>query len=104
TLAAAIAMTLAGAIPPLAPHSYWVVLTIIIIMKPGFALTRQRNGLRLGGTLVGCALALGIFHLTREPAALFAAMLVACVMGNSLVQLNYMASAAFNTVFVLLAF
>ena len=104
TLAAAIAMTVTGAIPQLAPHSYWVVLTLVIIMKPGFALTRQRNGLRLVGTLGGCLLALGLFQLTREPGPLFAAMLAACIMGNSLVQLNYMASATFNTVFVLLAF
>ena len=104
TLAAAIAMTVTGAIPQLAPHSYWVVLTLVIIMKPGFALTRQRNGLRLVGTLGGCLLAFGLFQLTREPGALFAAMLAACIMGNSLVQLNYMASAVFNTVFVLLSF
>src|SRR3546814_5420890 len=81
-------------------HSYWVLLTIIIIMKPGFALTRQRNGFRLIGTLIGCLLALGLFHVTTRPEVLFAVLLVACIMGNSLVQLNYMTSAIFNTLFV----
>ncbi|GAB1578012.1 FUSC family protein [Bordetella petrii] len=85
-------------------HSYWVLLTIIIIMKPGFALTRQRNGWRLMGTLIGCLLALLLFHFTQRPAALFAVLLVACIMGNSLVQLNYMASAIFNTLFVVMVF
>src|SRR5690606_11107139 len=42
-------------------HDYWVVLTILVIMKPGYALSRQRNGWRLTGTLIGCALALLIF-------------------------------------------
>ena len=106
TLAVAIAMTLSSSwlFPSLAPHGYWIVLTILVIMKPGFALTRQRNGLRLVGTLLGCLLALGLFHATDRPGVLFAAMLAACIMGNSLVQLNYMASAVFNTVFVLLSF
>src|SRR5690606_19861927 len=85
-------------------HSYWVLLTIIIIMKPGFALTRQRNGWRLMGTLIGCLLALLVFNVVDRPAALFGVLLIACIMGNSLVQLNYMASAIFNTLFVVMVF
>src|SRR5690606_9545074 len=59
TLAAALAMGLIGQwmTPQVSSaHSYWVLLTIVIIMKPGFALTRQRNGWRLMGTLIGCLL------------------------------------------------
>ncbi|MBV7481782.1 FUSC family protein [Bordetella sp. BOR01] len=107
TLAAAIAMGLIAqwVTPQMSSaHSYWVLLTIIIIMKPGFALTRQRNGWRLMGTLIGCLLALALFRVTTRPEALFAVLLVACIMGNSLVQLNYMASAIFNTLFVVMVF
>ncbi|OZI39136.1 hypothetical protein CEG14_06300 [Bordetella genomosp. 1] len=106
TLAAAAAMGLIGTwlSHNLAAHSYWVLLTIVIIMKPGFALTRQRNGWRLTGTLIGCALALGLFALTDRPEILFAVLIGACIMGNSLVQLNYMGSAIFNTLFVVLVF
>ncbi len=106
TLAAAIALGLIGSWVPLnmAAHSYWVLLTIVIIMKPGFALTRQRNGWRLMGTLIGCILALALFMTTDKPAVLFAVLLGACIMGNSLVQLNYMGSAIFNTLFVVLVF
>lgn len=106
TAAAAIAMTLASRwlSPAFSAHNYWIMLTIVIIMKPGFALTRQRNGWRLGGTLIGCMCALLLFNLTDRPEILFAVLLGACVMGNSLVQLNYMASAIFNTLFVVLVF
>lgn len=107
TLAAALAMSLIGQwmTPAVSSaHSYWVLLTIIIIMKPGFALTRQRNGWRLMGTLIGCLLALLIFNVVDRPAALFGVLLIACIMGNSLVQLNYMASAIFNTLFVVMVF
>ena len=72
--------------------------------ETGFALTRQRNGWRLTGTVIGCVCALLLFNLTDSPEILFAVLLAACIMGNSLVQLNYMASAIFNTLFVVLVF
>lgn len=106
SLAAAAAMGLIGTwlSNNMAAHSYWVLLTIVIIMKPGFALTRQRNGWRLMGTLIGCVAALALFAITNRPEILFAVLLGACIMGNSLIQLNYMGSAIFNTLFVVLVF
>ncbi|MFJ1301166.1 FUSC family membrane protein [Pseudomonadota bacterium AL_CKDN230030165-1A_HGKHYDSX7] len=106
SLAAAAAMGLIGTwlSNNMAAHSYWVLLTIVIIMKPGFALTRQRNGWRLMGTLIGCVAALALFAITNRPEVLFAVLLGACIMGNSLIQLNYMGSAIFNTLFVVLVF
>ncbi|TCT03780.1 FUSC family protein [Paralcaligenes ureilyticus] len=97
-------MTQEGMTVTLAGHSYWIILTILIVMKPGFALTRQRNGWRLTGTLIGCALAFVLFNLTHNLGIYFAVLVVAYVLGSSLVQLNYTVSAIFNTLFVLLAF
>jgi uncharacterized membrane protein YccC len=106
TLAGAIAMTISElwVTESFSAHNYWIMLTIVIIMKPGFALTRQRNGWRLTGTLIGCVLAMILLNITDRAEVLFIALLVACIMGNSLVQLNYMASAIFNTLFVVLVF
>ena len=42
-------------------HSYWLLLTIIVILKPGFSLTKQRNFERLTGTIAG-GLALGWYY------------------------------------------
>lgn len=112
-IAALLAMTITTAIahtnlndilPGASMHGYWIVLTILVIMKPGFALTRQRNGWRLAGTLIGCGLALVLFNVTHSPNVYLAVLVVACVLGYSLIQLNYMVAAVFNTVFVLLAF
>ena len=90
--------------PGMAGHSYWIILTVLIIMKPGFALTRQRNGWRLIGTLIGCGLSLVLFYLGLDP-KLYLLILVACsVLGYSLIQVNYTLSAVFNTLFVLLIF
>jgi uncharacterized membrane protein YccC len=114
TIATLLAMTLTSLIPLFLPeqglsqglgtHSYWIILTIVVVMKPGFALTRQRNGWRLTGTLIGCALALGLFNLTRNVDIYFAALVVTCILGYSLIQLNFMAAAISNTLFVLLVF
>ncbi|MFT0532945.1 FUSC family membrane protein [Castellaniella hirudinis] len=90
--------------PGIAGHSYWIVLTVLIIMKPGFALTRQRNGWRLMGTLIGCGGALLLFSLALD-ARLYLLILVSCsILGYGLVQVNYTLSAMFNTLFVLLVF
>ncbi|HRK86575.1 MAG TPA: FUSC family membrane protein [Alcaligenes faecalis] len=93
-----------GLVSALTAHSYWIILTILVIMKPGFATTRQRNGWRLFGTVLGCAAAFVLFKLTDNREIYLAAMLLAYLLGNSLVQLNFMLSALFNTIFVILSF
>ncbi|MDN5844006.1 MAG: FUSC family protein [Alcaligenaceae bacterium] len=90
--------------PGMGAHSYWIILTVVIIMKPGFALTRQRNGLRVAGTLIGCAFALVLFSFTDNTKLYLSALVISSVLGYSLVQVNYMLSAVFNTMFVLLVF
>ena len=103
-LAAGIAMTLSTLIPTLARQGYWILLTVLIIMKPGFALTRQRNGWRLLGTLLGCALAFGVLYTQPSNSVLLTVMVVSTIVGGSLLQINYMAASTFNTNAVLLAF
>lgn len=104
TLAAGVAMVLSNMIPALARQGYWILLTVLIIMKPGFALTRQRNAWRLVGTLIGCAAAFALLFSVHHATALFVLMLMATIIGGSLLQVNYMAASAFNTTAVLLAF
>ena len=104
TLAAGIAMTLSTFIPILARQGYWILLTVLIIMKPGFALTRQRNGFRLLGTLVGCAIAFAVLYSVHDETFLFVLMVLFTIIGASMIQLNYMAASTFNTTAVLLAF
>jgi uncharacterized membrane protein YccC len=48
---------------PLGNYSYWILITVIVIMKPAFSLTRQRNLQRLLGTLIGVGLALLLLSL-----------------------------------------
>jgi uncharacterized membrane protein YccC len=43
-------------------RSYWLPMTIVIILKPDFTSTFSRGVLRLGGTYAGLLLATGLFH------------------------------------------
>ncbi|MFA5664125.1 FUSC family membrane protein [Castellaniella sp.] len=88
----------------LASRGYWIVLTVIVIMKPGFAITRQRNGWRLMGTLLGCALALLLFAVVEDSSVLLLLLIISGILGYGLIQVNYMLAATFMTLLVMLAF
>ncbi len=93
-----------NALKAIGTHGYWVVLTVIVVMKPGFALTHQRNGWRLTGTLIGCGVALVLFHLIQDTALYLAVLFLFGVLGYAFIQVNYLVSALCNTVLVLTAF
>jgi uncharacterized membrane protein YccC len=44
-------------------RSYWLPMTIAIVLKPDFTATFSRGVLRLAGTFAGLVLATGLFHL-----------------------------------------
>ena len=84
-------------------HAYWVLLTIVVILKPGYAITRQRNTDRLLGTAVGVALG-ALILLTIEPwQVLMAIMLGFMVASFSLWRHRYFLSVATLTVFIIIA-
>lgn len=101
-LAVAVGLSIGLTIPEIGPHGYWIVLTIIIIMKPAFSLTRQRNTARLAGTLIGCGLAFLLFYLTTDPHLLLITLVVSLIAGFSFILLNYLVASVFNTVTVLI--
>ncbi|MBV8780557.1 MAG: FUSC family protein [Phycisphaerae bacterium] len=45
------------------PRSYWVPMTIVIVLKPDYSTTFARGIARLGGTLIGLLLATALFAL-----------------------------------------
>ncbi|HYF31895.1 MAG TPA: FUSC family membrane protein [Chitinophagaceae bacterium] len=85
-------------------HGYWILLTIAVIMKPAYSITRRRNVQRLTGTFIGAAVGFIILLLVKNNTALFFIMLVTMVTSYSLLKLEYTASSAALTVAVLLMF
>jgi uncharacterized membrane protein YccC len=102
TIAVAIGFWL-GRLLPLT-NAYWIVMTVIIILKPGYSLTKQRNGQRIVGTAIGCAASIALMMFVKEPHILLVAMFASMVMSYSLLLFNYAASVVFTSSYVLLMF
>lgn len=85
-------------------HSYWILLTIIAILKPTFSLTRKRNYQRLLGTIAGAMVGVLILYLFRDRTALFVWMLVLMVGSFSFLRSNYMVGVIFMTPYILIMF
>ncbi|HKT66980.1 MAG TPA: FUSC family protein, partial [Burkholderia sp.] len=102
TIAVAVGFWL-GRLLPLT-NAYWIVMTTIIILKPGYSLTKQRNAQRIIGTLIGCAASIALIYTVKEPHLLIAIMFGSMVMSYSLLLFNYAASVVFTSSYVLLMF
>ncbi len=85
-------------------HSYWVLLTIIVILKPGYSLSKQRNYQRLTGTLIGGIIGVLILVFIPNADVQFAFMIVFMVGTYSFTRLNYVVSVIFMTPYVLILF
>jgi uncharacterized membrane protein YccC len=84
-------------------HSYWILLTIVVILKPAYALTRQRNNERLLGTLAGGIAGVGVL-ITTQNTLLLLTILIVCMTGAfSLMRTRYWLSVALLTMYVLVA-
>jgi uncharacterized membrane protein YccC len=102
TIAVAVGFWL-GRLLPLT-NAYWIVMTTVIILKPGYSLTKQRNGQRIIGTLIGCAASIALIMFVKQPAVLLVVMFASMVMSYSLLLFNYAASVVFTSSYVLLMF
>lgn len=81
-------------------NPYWILLTLIVIMRPTFGLTKTRSKERTIGTLIGGAIAVGIVLLTQNTTVYGILAIVSLVIAFSMVQRNYKASATFITLSV----
>jgi uncharacterized membrane protein YccC len=69
-------------------HGNWVLLTIAVVMRAGYGLTRQRRNDRVIGTLIGCVLAaLSVAYMPA--AALVGVQGIAVAVIHSFARLNY---------------
>src|SRR5690348_2547993 len=69
TLAMLVGYALTVAMPRYV-HGGWILLTIALIMRANFAVTRQRRNDRIVGTLIGCAVAAALVPLLPPTASL----------------------------------
>ncbi|NGM72998.1 FUSC family protein [Sphingobacterium sp. SGL-16] len=82
--------------------TYWILLTILVILKPGFGLTKERNLQRLIGTIIGGIIG-GIILITVPDVTIrFAILIFFFLIAYSLFRVNYIMAVIFMTPYVLI--
>jgi len=85
-------------------HSYWILLTIIVILKPSFSLTKQRNYERIIGTLIGGLIGVAILIFVKDETPRFIFLMGFMVGAYSFQRVNYKLSVIFLTPYLLILF
>lgn len=92
-----------GEILPL-QKEYWILLTIIVIMRPGYGLTKQRSKDRVLGTVAGCLIAFGVLYFVNNDIVIIALTLVSMVLGYWMAYSKYSIGVTFITLCVALMY
>jgi uncharacterized membrane protein YccC len=85
-------------------NTYWILLTIIVIMRPSYGLTKERSKDRVIGTLIGAAVAIGIVLITQNVVVYAVLAVVSLVLAFSLIQQNYKSAAALITITIIFVY
>ncbi len=85
-------------------HSYWILLTIAVILKPAYSLTKQRNKDRLLGTIIGILVGAGILFITQSTHLLLSIMICFMIPCYIFLRQNYFVSVLFMTPYLVIFF
>ncbi len=85
-------------------HSYWILLTIIVILKPAYSLTKKRNYDRLLGTVTGAAIGIAIIYFVHNRDAILVCMILLMVSAYSFMRTKYLLFVMLMTPYILILF
>lgn len=85
-------------------NTYWILLTIVVIMRPSYGLTKERSKDRIIGTLIGAAVAVGIVLLTQNVVVYSVLAIVSLILAFALIQQNYKSAAALITISIVFVY
>ncbi|MGV8914502.1 MAG: FUSC family membrane protein [Kaistella sp.] len=85
-------------------HSYWILITILAIMRPAYATTKHRNLLRFFGTVAGAVLAYGLLITIENNTVLFVLLMLNMILCFSFLKANYFWAVTFMTIYIFLSF
>ncbi|MET0210916.1 MAG: FUSC family membrane protein, partial [Burkholderiaceae bacterium] len=98
---AALAIATGYAVAVLLPwgsHDYWILLTIVVVLRGSLSQTLERRNHRVAGTLLGCVLALALLSGHPGPFTLLAASVVAQAIAHGFAVRRYLVTAVAATV------
>jgi uncharacterized membrane protein (TIGR01666 family) len=85
-------------------NAYWILLTIVVIMRPGYGLTKERSYHRIFGTVLGGAIAFGVLLLTHNAYVIGLLAVLSMILGFAFTSTNYKVGATFVTMYVVFVF
>jgi len=85
-------------------HSYWILLTIIVILKPAYSLSKNRTYQRLLGTIAGAIIGVIVLYFVKSDTTLFVCMLLFMIGAYSLIRTKYFASILLLTPYIMILF
>ena len=85
-------------------HNYWILLTILVILKPAYSLTKKRNIQRLLGTFIGIIAGALILYFIKNESVLIGIMVFVMIGAYSFMRVNYLPFVALMTVYLLISF
>ena len=83
---------------------YWILITILAIMRPVYSITKRRNILRIYGTIAGAIVGFVIVYYITNPIVLLGIFLVCLMLTFSLLKDKYAWAVFFMTVYIFLIF
>lgn len=87
-----------------AGHAYWVLITIVAIIRPNYSVTKHRNNVRLIGTLLGALIAYSILWQVNNSSILLGVLLISMVLSFSFLKGKYFWAVLFMTIYIFLTF
>ena len=102
--AAALVGYLIAMILPYNEHGYWILISILVILKPDFSLTKERNYGRVIGTIGGGLLGTLVLLFVQDDTAKLIIMIIFMVVGFSFNRTRYIVSVLFVTALILILF
>lgn len=92
-----------GLIFPL-QNVYWILLTIIVIMRPGYGLTKQRSYQRIIGTVTGGIIAFAFLSFVNHTVIIGTLSIACMILGFAFTAVNYRIGATFVTIYVVFVY
>ena len=85
-------------------NAYWIILTVIVIMRPNYGLTKERSINRIIGTLIGAAFATLVILTTDNTIVYGVIAAISMTFAFALIQQSYRTAAAFITLNIIFVY
>lgn len=82
-------------------NEYWILMTIVVIMRPGYGLTKQRTKERLLGTVIGGLIALAVLYFIKSTSILVPLTIITMITGYWLSYSHYKVAVTLITIYVI---